>query len=98
MPSLDSDFAPHAAELDAIQQQIDQSPDVNNLQKKTEAKILPKLFWIGNQLRGAGADEDWVREQMQKPGIASAIKLSTKPWETAHKKLGNLMDLLARQG
>jgi hypothetical protein len=64
---------------------IDNSSDINEFNKKSNRKLLRVMFWMGEILKYNGVDELIIRKRL--PTYASSIKLSTKPWEFANKKI-----------
>ena len=85
---------PNESTLIYLDNLIDNSPDINDFNKKSNRKLLRVMFWMGEVLKNNGIDELLIRKKL--PTYASHIKLSPNPWQFANKKVDFILNTYKR--
>ena len=72
-------------EKQCIDEQINESQEVTQVQKDTERKLLRVLFWLGNEMRNLGYAEEFIKKNIHQHAVK--IKFADDRWEYAKKLL-----------
>lgn len=68
--------------MDAL---IDASTEVPLQDKLKRRPLLRVLFWLGEELKSRGVEEEFIRSKVKT--VATTIAVAPKPWALAQKKL-----------
>lgn len=88
--SDETKFGVSDEEMEALRAQIAESAELSDDEKSQNKRILPMLFWLGNQLREAGCDEDWIRPRVKSVGTSLKFNL-IDPWKTVRNRRETLL-------
>ena len=82
-------MTPTQEQIAELDKQINESTDVSPEDKVSRRELLRRLFYLGNECRKQGVDEDFLRTRLPH----EAVPIMAGSWDVVPKRIESVMKL-----